>query len=77
MSNHVARNIAADHASRHMRKRQRNRWNDDDRAVCIDKYKDLVTAGERAEFERRFAEAERQKQARQKAVRDSIAALPN
>jgi len=56
MRNHVARNIAADHASRHMRKAQRNRWNDEDRAVCIDKYKALITEDERAEFERLFAE---------------------
>jgi hypothetical protein len=54
MRNHVARNIAADHASKHMRKAKRTRWNDEDRAVCMDKYKALVTVEEWAEFERRF-----------------------
>jgi hypothetical protein len=57
MTNHVARNIASDHASRHMRKAGRKQWNDEDRAICSDKYNALVTPEERAEFERRLAEA--------------------
>ena len=56
-TNHTARNIASDYASRHMRKAGRKRWNDEDRAACIAKYNALVTPDERAEFERRFAEA--------------------
>jgi hypothetical protein len=61
MRNHVARNVASDHASRHMRKAGRKRWSDEDRAVCIAKYNALVTADERAEFEHRLAEASKVK----------------
>lgn len=56
MTNHVARNIAADHASRHMRKAGRRQCNDEDRAVCIAKYSALVSEDEREKFESRFAE---------------------
>jgi hypothetical protein len=44
MTNHAARNIASDYASRHMRKARRKRWNDEDRAICIAKYDALATA---------------------------------
>jgi hypothetical protein len=54
MRNQTARNIASDHASRHMRKNRRTRWNDEDRAVCIDKYKALVTPEEWAAFKGRY-----------------------
>jgi hypothetical protein len=61
MTNHAARNIASDYASKHMRKAGRKRWDDEDRAICIAKYNTLVTADERAEFERPFAEALRER----------------
>jgi hypothetical protein len=57
MRNHVARNVASDYASKHMRKAGRKQWNDEDRAVCIAKYNALVTPDERTEFERRLDHA--------------------
>ena len=56
MTNHVARNVAADSASKHMRKAGRKRWSDEDRAVCIAEYTARVTPDELAEFERRLGE---------------------
>jgi|HubBroStandDraft_5_1064220.scaffolds.fasta_scaffold452612_2 hypothetical protein len=72
MTNHAARNIASDYASRHMRKARRKRWNDEDRAICIAKYDALATADEQAEFKRMESEdklaANSQKTAEAKSV---------